>query len=150
VRAFLYKIGFPIVKIYWFIFRPKTSGAGCVIECNGNILLIKNTYGSGNWTFPGGGSKKNENIEETCRREVEEEVGIKLFTINSLGSFLYTKAYKKDTIHVFSSVVESPEIKIDKNEIKEAHWFPIDEIRNSILSNVGVLMFKMFTENKRS
>lgn len=38
-------------------------------------LLIQ--YGLGHWEFPRGHIEKGETLEETARREIEEEVGIK-------------------------------------------------------------------------
>lgn len=50
------KIANPILKIYWFIFRPKTYGVKVILRCGGKFLLIRNSYGKKHWTFPGGGT----------------------------------------------------------------------------------------------
>jgi len=89
------------------------------------ILLIQHSYGSSYWTVPGGGVKTNESLPEAAKREVLGEVGIVVKNINKLGSVFYDEEYKKDTIWVFRTDVESSEVKIDELEIVEAKWFPI-------------------------
>lgn len=122
VRIF-YIIVNPIRTIYWFICRPETRGVKCVIENEGRFLLVKLSYSHKRWTVPGGGVNKNETLEEAIRREVFEEVGIKLGEIKKVGEYISTKEYKIDTITVFHALVPSLEFKIDGGEIIEAGWF---------------------------
>ncbi|MCR4275572.1 MAG: NUDIX domain-containing protein [Candidatus Wolfebacteria bacterium] len=123
-----YKVLKPVKKLYRFIFRPKTKGVKCVIECNGEILLIKNTYGHKSWTFPGGGVKKNETPEEALKRETKEEVGIKLNNIDFIGSFMANSQFKRDTVYCFTASVPNKHFKIDPIEISEARWFVVSEL----------------------
>ncbi len=135
---------YPLAKVYWFIVRPKTQGAGCIIECGENILLVRNTYGDGSWSFPGGGIKKEETPTQSVIREVREEVGINLANVRELGSFLYTHQYKKDTVHAFFASIKNDNVIIDRDEIKEARWFPIKSIQPDNLSAVGRRMYDLF------
>lgn len=121
-RSF-YLIVNPIRLTYWFIFRPKTKGVKCVVENEGRFLLVKLSYSHKKWTIPGGGVNQNETLEEAARREVFEEVGIKLGEMKKIGEYLSTEEYKIDTITVFYSPVSSLEFKIDGQEIIEAGWF---------------------------
>ena len=58
---------------------PIKKSAGAVIFLRERekikYLLIK--YGWGHWEFPRGGIEKGESLEETSKREIEEETGIK-------------------------------------------------------------------------
>jgi len=125
---FYYKILKPVKKLYRFIFRPKTRGVKCILECNGEILLIKNTYGYKFWTFPGGGVHKNETLSEAVKREVNEEVGIKLDHIEFIGDFLATNQFKRDTVYCFTAKIKKKEFKTDEFEISEARWFSIKNL----------------------
>lgn len=49
------------------------AGGGLVYNAKGEILFI---YRNGKWDLPKGGIEKNENIEDTAIREVEEETGV--------------------------------------------------------------------------
>lgn len=122
------RIGLPIVRLYWFIFRPKTSGVKCVIENNGKILTIRNVYGKRRWTFPGGTINKNETPENAVRREIKEEVRLDIVDIRFLGDFLSEVEYKKDRIYCFSAKSSQAELNIRKSEILEANWFLPNEL----------------------
>ncbi len=118
----------PLVKIYWFIFRPQSIGVKCIIQHNGKILLIKNSYGHKFWTLPGGGIKRKESLEETVKREVKEEVGINVGEIKKCGHLFYDGEYKKNTVWVFKAVVNDMTFTINNYEINEAQWFKINEL----------------------
>ncbi len=60
------------------------AGGGLVQNPQGEILFI---YRLGHWDLPKGKPEKNENMEETAIREVEEECGVsKLSLLNPLPS----------------------------------------------------------------
>ena len=124
----LTKLIHPILQTYWFVFRPRTQGVKCVIEYNGKILMIRNTYGHKNWTFPGGGIDKGETAERAVERETMEEVGIKVESLQRIGEFTTTAEYKRDIVTVFTARSKNNQFKIDEKEISEAAWFPLDNL----------------------
>ena len=53
--------------------------AGCVILDNGNrFLLVHHTYGSKEWTLPGGVVEDGELSWEAMKRECREEIGVEV------------------------------------------------------------------------
>lgn len=122
----------PIVKLYWFLFRPETKGVKCVIECSGEILLVRHTYGSGRWTFPGGTISGNENPQEAIKREIKEELGIKIFEPKLIGQFLDQSQYIKDNVICFMTRVENKQVFADENEILEAKWYPCEDLPDAL------------------
>jgi 8-oxo-dGTP diphosphatase len=53
-------------------------GAACVIfDRAGRVLLVHHTYGRLNWELPGGASQTGEAPDETARRELLEETGLR-------------------------------------------------------------------------
>lgn len=53
-------------------------GSACVIfDGGGRVLLVHHTYGHLNWELPGGGSEPWEAPDETARRELLEETGLR-------------------------------------------------------------------------
>jgi 8-oxo-dGTP pyrophosphatase MutT (NUDIX family) len=63
-------------RAYWFAARPISVGVlGIVVDDEGRILLVEQTYRSG-WYLPGGGVRKKEPLDEALRRELREEVGV--------------------------------------------------------------------------
>jgi len=128
LKATLYKIGYPIMRIYWFFRRPTTQGVRCVIFYEGKVLSIQHTYGSSLHTTVGGGVEKKETPQATAIRETYEEVGLTLIDIIPVSQILYTKEYKHDTIHVFTATATSNALQADHSEIKTAAWYDLDNL----------------------
>jgi len=79
------------------------AGGGLVYNKNGEVLFI---FRNGKWDLPKGGIEKNEDIEHTAIREVEEETGVSELKI--------VKKLQK-TYHVFR--------RNGKFKLKITHWF---------------------------
>jgi 8-oxo-dGTP diphosphatase len=70
----------------------------------GDVLLLKQVRGNKFWTLPGGKVRPREPIEGALRREVEEEIGLKIQTValvslfdrpqKAVITFLYTARIK--------------------------------------------------------
>lgn len=135
---FLIRIASGLRRVYWFVFRPKTTGVKCLIECDTSYLFIKHAYGSRmyNWNLPGGGVKRNESVSDAVKREVFEELGIALPHVTELKKYTSSFEYKVDTIHCFHSIVTTEKIVIDKKEILEARWFPKNNIPENISRSI--------------
>lgn len=119
---------YPLMKLYWRIFKPKTIGVKVFIKYQDKVLFVQHSYGLKSWTLPGGGVKKNESLEEAVRREVREEVGIKLDKIINKGSFIYNEEGKQDTVFVFLSEIDNSFVKIDNLEIQDFSWEEISSL----------------------
>ena len=135
------KFAYPIAKLYWFIFRPKTFGVKCIIKSNDKILLVRHSYGTGWWSFPGGGIKKGELPEQAVEREIKEELGIELNNIEYIDKFINTGEYKIDTVHCFVADARNENIERSEIELKEADWFlltnlpkPFSPVTQKVLS----------------
>jgi 8-oxo-dGTP pyrophosphatase MutT (NUDIX family) len=137
----LYRLADRVRRLYWFVFRPRTRGVKCVIEHDGRWLLIRNTYGPGHWTFPGGAIGRREEPPEAARREALEEVGMRLDALQYIGSYKSNRDYKRDTVYCYTSVVSAYDHRIDGVEVKEARWFPPREIPADHGSSVDRILF---------
>src|SRR5688572_8860856 len=123
--AACYRVAYRLIRLYWFVCRPRTFGARCIVLCGRNVLLIRQTYGDRRWTLPGGGLTKGESAEAAVRREVQEEVGITLDAVSCVGEFVSTQTYNTDTIYVFSATTPSQAYVIDRREVQEARWVAV-------------------------
>jgi 8-oxo-dGTP pyrophosphatase MutT (NUDIX family) len=133
--SFAYKLAYALLRVYWFIFRPQIYGVKCLIEFEGRILMIRNSYGDMRWTFPGGGFKRRESPEMAAMREVREEVGISLTSVRLLGEYTSTDGYKHDTVKCYAAEVTTPGFEIERNEIYEAAWFYWTELPEPLASD---------------
>ena len=102
--AFLYH---PDEKLIMKMLKAKIpvvkAGGGLVYNKKGEVLFI---YRNDKWDLPKGGTEKNETIEETAMREVEEETGVSGLTV--------TKKLQK-TYHVFK--------RNGRYKLKQTYWF---------------------------
>jgi 8-oxo-dGTP pyrophosphatase MutT (NUDIX family) len=63
-------------RAYWFVTRPISVGVlGLVLDDEGRVLLVEQTYRRG-WYLPGGGVRKKEGLDAALSRELREEVGV--------------------------------------------------------------------------
>jgi 8-oxo-dGTP pyrophosphatase MutT (NUDIX family) len=112
----------PIVKAYWRIFKPSTFGVKVIVEFEGKILIVRNSYGYKSLSFPGGRIDRGEKPLQAAIRETKEEVGISPAEIKYIGMITSTCEGKKDNIHIFHMTAPTPLIRMDEFEIAEAFW----------------------------
>ncbi|WP_082438558.1 NUDIX hydrolase [Nonlabens sp. YIK11] len=79
------------------------AAGGLVKNQKGEYLFI---HRNGKWDLPKGKTEKNESMEATALREVEEETGVENLSINN---------YIGPTYHVFS--------RNNKYRLKLTHWY---------------------------
>jgi 8-oxo-dGTP pyrophosphatase MutT (NUDIX family) len=130
----LYRVAHHLIRLYWFLCRPRTCGARCILVYEDQVLLIRQTYGDRVWTLPGGGLARGETPEAAVRREVEEEVGVSLSWVQYLGQFVSTQTYNVDTIHVFMAPAPSQAYTLAGHEILEARWFAREALSLAVFS----------------
>jgi len=123
---------------------PRENSAGAIIfrmvEGVPHYLLLH--YQSGHWEFAKGHIEKDESFEDTVRREVQEETGIKEISIipgfKEYSKYFFRKNYdlvgeaKKKAPWVFKLVVfllaqtGTEQVKISKEHIGFA-WLPYEQ-----------------------
>lgn len=125
----LYKLLlYPLLRLYWLVFRPDVLGVRCLVEYEGRVLLIRNPYGSMKWDLPGGGVRRGERPEAAARREVREEVGISLKHVSPLGRYTGTEVYERDTVFSYFARAESATLKPRRAEVYEEGWFELGRL----------------------
>ncbi len=114
--------------------RQPVVGVGAVIIRDGKILLVKrgNEPNRNMWSIPGGIVKVGESLAEALRREVEEEVGLKIEVgdvacvseeiIEENGKIRFHYVI----IDFFADVVEG-ELKPDSDAL-DARWVDLDDV----------------------
>ena len=74
---FAYRHGIKLARVWWWLRRPRTSGAHLFMWHQGRVLLLRTSYRSG-WTTPGGAIKQGESPVDAAIREAREEIGLVL------------------------------------------------------------------------
>jgi 8-oxo-dGTP diphosphatase len=112
-----------------------TFGAACTIfDDEGRVLLVHHTYGRLNWELPGGVSEPGEAPDETARRELLEETGLRAELDRLTGVYFEPGHDFGPMLHfVFTCrwneqldpVVASP-------EVSEVRYWPLGELPTPI------------------
>ena len=119
-----------VFQTYFRLRRPLTLGVrALVINKNGEIFLIRNTYVPG-WQLPGGGVEKNQTALEALRDELLQEGGITFEKTPALFAIYSNhQSFKND--HVLLYVLRAftrSHIPEPNMEIAESGFFAPDNL----------------------
>ena len=139
---------------------PRENSAGAIIfrVVNGEPHYLLLHYQTGHWEFAKGHIEKGESVEDTVKREIEEETGIKEINIipgfKEYSKYFFRKSYdlegeeKKKAPWVFKLVIfllvktNTEEIKVSKEHIGFI-WLPYEKaIKRVTYKNAKELLKK--------
>lgn len=129
---------------FWF-----DSFGSCVIvlvanEYNEIALLQQNYMSTEYMSFVSGYICPGENAEETAMREVEEEIGIKLESLEYAGTHWFAK--KELLMHGFIGCAKRKEFVLSE-EVDNAIWVPALDIVDKIFpEKPGNAMFALYRQ----
>jgi 8-oxo-dGTP diphosphatase len=112
------------LRLYWFVFRPRTEGVYVAIWHRGRILLVENSYRRRR-TLPAGRLKRGEDPAQGAVRELREEVGIELEPqqLRYFGEFRSEEDYARDRARFYEFEFESePALRVDRREVIAAYF----------------------------
>src|SRR5262245_38478488 len=107
--------------------RRFTATAGAVIfDDRGRILLLEHVFRpDSGWGIPGGFLAQGEQPEEGLRRELREEVGLELDSVE----LLFARSLPRPRqIEIYFRARPSGEPHPSSFEIKRAEWFALDDL----------------------
>ncbi len=128
---------------------PKV-GVGVFVLNDGKFLLgkRKGAHGEGSWSLPGGHLEFNEEVEECAKREVFEEVGIKIKNIRK-GPFT-NDIFKVENKHYITCFVfgeyDSGDVRVmEPDRCEEWRWFSWEELPKDLFLPIRNLMDSGFS-----
>jgi 8-oxo-dGTP pyrophosphatase MutT (NUDIX family) len=124
VQRWGYRMAYNGLRVYWWIFRPRSSGVKCVLTHGDEVLLVRHTYGPRGWELPGGSRKRGEDAELTATREMREELGVSVDAWRSLGRIEVVVDHHKDSLYCLQAEIPSTEVVMARAELAAAQWFP--------------------------
>jgi len=111
------------------VITPRVAATGCVESVDRkSVIIIKRKFPPLGYAFPGGMMELGETIEETAKREILEETGIKAEVISLLGvhSHPFTDPrWHVVIVYVLMRALEDKEPK-GADDALEAFWLPYD------------------------
>ncbi len=110
------------------------NSVGQILLLKVNKEKLKGFTGEAYWDIPGGRIQKDQSIEETLKREVEEEIGVTEITNIKPFSMVLSKIripQGDDSVGLIlgaytCEIPENSEIKLSEEHI-EANWFSPEE-----------------------
>lgn len=117
------RIAYRLIWNWLRIMKPARRGTSVIVEReDGHILFVRHSYGSTAWCFPGGGRKRGEDAEACARREMREELGREIVSLEPVGTVEEEINTSPHSSSVFAARLEG-EPRIDGREIIEARFF---------------------------
>lgn len=119
-----------------------TVGAACVIERgDGSILLVRLTYREG-WGLPGGLIERREDVADCARREVREEVDLAVDLVGTPAVVVDSRPQRVDVVFRArpAAGVDAAGVQPASAEIREARWFPVDDLPTLQHETVSALL----------
>ena len=117
---------------YTHHFNPITA-VGVILYASDQVLLIRRGRepGKGRLALPGGFVDLGERAEEAAAREIHEELGLRITSLDFVATFPNSYEYQGIDIPIvdifFASAIDvsSSHIRIEESEVSEAIWMPI-------------------------
>lgn len=108
---------------WWRIARVKLLGCRIfAFDGEGQVLLIRHSYGSGNWMLPGGGLGRGEEPLAAALRELLEETGLALTEARLFAELAEPLYGTVNRVYLVCGQAEGA-VKIDGREVIEAAYF---------------------------
>lgn len=126
-----YRVAHRLLRAYWYVRRPTTSGALAAVWHDGRVLLVKNSYRK-QYTLPGGYVRPREDPRDAAARELFEETRVRLegatFTHAYHGAHPFEN--RDDTLDIYEATLDTePMTEVDQREVVWAGFKTPDEVR---------------------
>jgi 8-oxo-dGTP diphosphatase len=103
--------------------------AAAVICCDGCYLITRRKPGThleGLWEFPGGKRERGETLEDCLRREVREELGVKISEPVLFQAVRHDYPDKSVELHFFRCTIESGGSQLVEGA--DLKWVPAEKL----------------------
>lgn len=103
--------------------------AGIILDDDGQVFITQRRFDAhlgGFWEFPGGKCNPGESLVETLKRELDEEVGIRLIRADEFHSV--THDYSNQLIQITFFILREYGGVPSAKEKQGARWVPLEEL----------------------
>lgn len=123
-----YRVAFRLRKAWLGLTGQTIHGCTMIArDAAGRVLLVRHSYGSTHWSFPGGGMNKGEDPLAAALREFTEELGCTVSDPRHLGTLGEAYHGAHNVAHVFTGLIAG-EPRPDMRELVDARFFALDDL----------------------
>jgi 8-oxo-dGTP pyrophosphatase MutT (NUDIX family) len=131
-----YRLAHALRRVWWRVARPRISGCRVLaLDGDGRVLLVRHSYGTGQWTAPGGGLKRGEDPLLAAARELAEETGCMLQGARRVALVEESLWGARNTVHVIAGQAMGEAVP-DGRELIDAAFFAPDALPAPISANL--------------
>lgn len=123
----------------------------CIIHNHPKILLgmKKRGFGAGRWNGFGGKVEPGETVEDAAKREIFEEAGIKVNSLEKIGKVDFEFLGDPEILEVHIFKAENFYGELAESEEMKPQWFHIDEIPFPEMWPDDKYWLPLFLKNKK-
>lgn len=105
-------------------------GVGIVMNKDKVLIALRpdDAMLGGMWEFPGGKQEEDEEMEQTVKRELKEELGIEVSITKPFMKLDHAYSHFKITLHAYLCELEDG--KPEPRSSQEIRWIPVDELED--------------------
>jgi 8-oxo-dGTP diphosphatase len=121
------RLAYLLVRLHYALRHPRVHGALVVLRHGDEVLVLRNSYRRA-WSLPGGGVRRGEAGREAARRELREELGLRVAAeaLRPLREVDLEWERKRDHVELFELVPgDRPALEIDHREVVETRFLPL-------------------------
>ena len=102
----------------------------CVIVKDGKVLMVKRAHEpfNGYWVLPGGHVEQGETIRDAAVREMQEELGLDIEVLGTIGVFDDPNRDPRGLISVAVLARPKGDRIVLNREASEYQWFPLSDL----------------------
>lgn len=118
-----YRAAYALLVSWSWLFRPHTRGVKCLIARGDELLLVRHSYGPGEWDIPGGFCRRGEDFAAAARREAAEELGVNGAAWTRLGELERRTNGRHEKIQGFRAELAGEQPRVRSAEVLDVRWF---------------------------
>lgn len=135
-------------KPVYRLFKPNLRSVFVIgRSADGQVLMVRLSYGKGDWQFPGGGAKASEDLSHAARREFREETGCEAHNLAALATIDEEVMGTGSRSTIYLGMVEG-EPCADGREIIEARFFSPDALPEPLSARTRIRLEMLARHDK--
>lgn len=129
--------------------RFTVTAGGVIQDAEGRILLLNHVFRKGSgWGIPGGFINRGEHPEEALRRELREETGMELSSVEIAFAHTHKRPHQVEII--FRCRAQAETARAQSLEIRSAQWFALDSLPPELPADQHTIIRRALESGRRA